>query len=90
MRALMSARSRCPGGDAQMPVATAKEERGASAIEVLVLLKERRRLMHAPPPRRTSSSGSRCVACVRTGALAGRAGGLGGVAVALVIAAEGW
>src|SRR5260370_33579920 len=60
-----------------MPVATAKEERGDSAIELLVLLKERRHLMHASAPRRTSSSGSRCSACVRTGASAGRAGGLG-------------
>jgi hypothetical protein len=38
-----------------MPVVTAKEERGDSAIELLVLLKGRH-LMHAPAPRRTSSS----------------------------------
>jgi hypothetical protein len=84
----VSARCGCPGGNA-VAVATAKEERGDSAIELLALLK-RRHLMHAPAPRRTSSSGSRCSACVRTGVSAGRAGVAGGVAVALITAAEGW
>jgi hypothetical protein len=48
-----------------MLVVTAKEERGASAIEVLVLLKDRRHLMHAPPPRRTRRGAWGCGCCAR-------------------------